>query len=320
MNGRASLNYHTKRDGNTKNPGSSNSAFGEFKIDYHDHLGLWRNKLKQWIPGNIFDAHIHLGRPEFMLKDFSPERLKIALSSFPHMTFEELEKIYSQIYDGKNIKALFAFPFPQFEIDNDTSNRYIIELARLHAPKIKAFLRSEPSDIPGLAKTFSGAEKNGVRIYGIKPYFDLLAKSNFDTKMNEILPEKLLAFMNSEKLILMLHTTGRGLSDNNVIDNLKRITEKYPGIKIILAHMGRYLKKGDFENFMISGLPECENIFLDISFASEKSIYETALSDAGIRKRLLFASDMPFGLITGGEFFSENDNAILITRDKYSWS
>lgn len=284
-----------------------------------DHLCLWQNTLKHWMPENLFDAHIHLGLREFMHEDFSSERLKIAISSFGHMTIEELDEIYAKAYEGKNIVGLFAFPFPQFEIDSIAANCYIIELMK-KTLRVKGFFLSDPSDFKHNLKIFSMAETAGVRFTGVKPYFDRLGKKNADTLMHEILSDRLLSFINSEKLLLMLHTTGRGVADKNVVNSLLHIIEKYPDIKIILAHMGRYLTAHDFESFMNSGLPDSENIYFDISFASEKSVYDLALSHRGVRKRLLFASDNPFGLITGGEFFTETGDALLLTRDKYTWS
>ncbi len=297
----------------------ANSGNDKLEINYQDHPGLWKNELEQWMPENVFDAHIHLGRREFMTKDFSADRLKIALSSFGHMTIEELDDIYAELYPGKNIVGMFAFPFPFLEIDPDAANSYIIKLMKQDR-RVKGFIMPHPASISDVMKTFDAAEKEGVRYSGVKPYFDLLGKCRADTKLHEILPEKLLSFMNSEELLLTLHSTDGGIGDENIINSLARIVERFPNIKIILAHMGIYLKERDFESFMKSALPDSENIFLDTSFASEKSVYDAALSHAGIRKRLLFASDNPFGLMTGGEFFTETGDAILMTRDKYTWS
>ena len=297
----------------------SNSGNDDLAIDCRDHLGLWENELKDWMPQTVFDAHIHLGRKEFMLKDFSSLRLETALSSFGHMTIEELDDIYQRLFSGKNVVGMFAFPFPQFEIDNNNSNLYIIELMQRDS-RVRGLLRSNPTDISADIKIFSTAESRGVRFHGVKPYFDLLGKSNYETQLKEILPDRLLSFMNSEKLILMLHTTGMGIADKGILEGLSRIVDKYSNIKIILAHMGRYLNIKDFGPFMDSDLCTCENIFFDISFASEKSIYDVVLSDVRLRKRLLFASDNPFGLILGGEFFKSDGMTELMTRNKYTWS
>lgn len=297
----------------------SNSGNDDLKIDCRDHLGLWKNELCDWVPEKIFDAHIHLGRKDFMTKPFSSSRLATALSSFAHMTIEELDAIYAELFKSKDIVGMFAFPFPQPEVDGSRANCYIIELMQ-NDSRVKGFLRSDPIDTAADIRTFSAAESKGARFYGVKPYFDLLGKSNYDTQLKEILPDKLLSFMNSERLILMLHTTGRGMGDPTVLEYLSRIVDKFPDIKIILAHMGRYLDVRDFECFMNSDLRKSQNIFFDISFASEKTVYDLALSDPGLRKRLMFASDNPFGLILGGEFFKRDGKAELMTRNKYTWS
>jgi predicted TIM-barrel fold metal-dependent hydrolase len=287
--------------------------------DYCDHTGLWEKELKSWVPGEIFDAHVHTGRKEDVESAFTEERLKHALSTFSYMPVEEMDFWHRSLFSGKKITGVFAFPFPLREVCWERSNGYIIELMRRDS-RVRGFLWTDPRDVGRNIRLLRSAEKSGVRFFGVKPYFDILGGDNFKTNPEAILPSGLLDLVNTEKLVIMLHTTLKGVGEERVRAHINHITEKYQSIKIILAHMGRFLGPRDFEAFMRSGLPANPAVFLETSSAASAEVYQMAFSRKDLHKKILFGSDIPFGLITGVEFWSETSGAIFRTRDKYTWS
>ena len=286
---------------------------------YRDHVGLWADELKAWVPDRIFDAHVHLGRKEDVVKGFSAERRRNALTTFSHLTLDEMRDWHGALYSGKEVAGVFAFPFPLQEVDFARANAYIAETMKA-CPAVKGFLWTNQKDLKLTIDSFKAAERRGARFMGAKPYYDLLGKSNFDTSMEEILPRRLLEFIDAERLVLMLHTTGKGVGDGKVRAYLQLICDDFPHVRIALAHMGRHLSVADFEAFMGSALRENPAVFLEMSSSSEAEIYRMVLADRQLRGRLLFGSDIPFGLITGMERWSDTAGAIFQTRDKYSWS
>ena len=112
----------------------------------------------------------------------------------------------------KEIAGLIAFGFPLREVKLEVANQYIIQLMQDN-PLIKGFILSDPKDTKRTIRNFEKALSAGVRFSGVKPYFDLLGKSNYQTVMPEFIPRSLLEFMNSEKLVMMLHTSGIGMGD-----------------------------------------------------------------------------------------------------------
>ena len=92
-------------------------------------------------------------------------------------------------------------------------------------------------------------------------------------------------------------------------------------MKIILAHMGRYTCPAQFTTFMDTGLlDDCPSLYLEMSSVTCSDVYEQVLCKPALRKRLLFGADLPFGLITGVERWSETHGAVFLTRDTYTWS
>jgi len=286
-------------------------------IQYEDHIGLWEKELKSWVPKKIFDAHVHLGPPEAMGK-ISPERLKLPLTTFTNLDLEGLKSWHEELYSGKRVKGFIAFPFPFREVALEAANRYIMNIMQ-ERPEIKGFILSHPKDTRETIKHFEEGLKYGVRFFGVKPYFDLLGKSNYEVTMPEFIPADLLEFMNAEHLILMLHTSGIGMGEKANQEFVMSIADGFPRIKIILAHFGRYLKLRHFSAFLKSDVLDYPSIFLEMSSVTQTEIYEMALNRRSLWPRVLFGSDMPYGVITGMEFY-EGKTPTFVTRNHYPWS
>ncbi|MBC8457257.1 MAG: amidohydrolase family protein [Deltaproteobacteria bacterium] len=285
---------------------------------YEDHIGLWADELKSWVPDTIFDAHVHLGPPEAVGK-ITTARQKEPLTTFRSFTWEKASAFYKNLYSGKEIVGLIAFGFPLREVKLEVANQYIIHLMQDN-PFIKGFVISDPKDTERTIHNFEKALKAGVRFSGVKPYFDLLGKSNYETTMPEFIPNDLLEFMNSEELVMMLHTSGIGMGDYENQQFIKSVANDFPHINIVLAHMGRYLELKQFFDFIESDVMDYPSVFLEMSTATKKEVYQRVLARKELWGRLLFGSDLPYGLITGVERWSKETGPIFITRDQYSWS
>lgn len=286
---------------------------------YSDPAGLWRGELQEWMPASVFDAHVHLCPPEAM-GTIPEERRRDALTTFDHFTWEEYMDSARQLFSGKRTIGLFAFPLPLREVDRAVANDYIVQIMRRDV-RVHGFLLADPVNPAPSIAAYERAVDAGVHFTGVKPYFDLLGKSNFETTMPEFIPEGLLEFMEAERLVLMLHTSGIGVGDEQNRAYLRRLCARFPKITVILAHMGRYLRAEQCFEFLESGLLEdCPRLFADLSSVSIPEVYERFLAREALWSRLLFASDMPFGLITGVERWSETHGPIFLSRDDYTWS
>jgi predicted TIM-barrel fold metal-dependent hydrolase len=285
---------------------------------YEDHIGLWKAELRDWLPDTIFDAHVHLGLPEF-LRPYSPARLKEPLATFGSLSWEEFEALHAQLFEGRELNGAIAFPWPLSEVDFHAANGYIIRVMQ-QDPRLKGFFITHPTDMKRTHADYDRAMREGVRFSGVKPYFDFLGKSNYETKMTEFVPEPLLAFVNAEELIVMLHTSGRGMGVPENQKYLRAILDRYPRVRIILAHMGRYLEAEEFYRFADTDLFEHPNLYLEMSSASQSGVYAKALENETTHDRLVFGTDFPYGLITGVEAWSQETGPVFITRDRYVWS
>jgi len=106
---------------------------------------------------------------------------------------------------------------------------------------------------------------------------------------------------------MVLHTSSVGVGDPVNQQFLRAVAARHPRIKIILAHSGATTEPRQFLDFMDTGvLDDCPALFLDMSSVSATVVYVRVLERPALHSRLLFASDLPFGLITGVERWSES--------------
>lgn len=289
---------------------------------YLDHIGLWRDELTAWVPDDLFDAHVHLG-PYDIMQPFAEERLREALCTFRGFTYEECRAFYRELYSGKRILGQIAFGFPLREVDIRKANDYLARVAQRDRT-VHPFILADPHDIDGTIAQWRAWRDAGVRFAGVKPYYDLLRidkpNSVFHCRDIDFTPLTLLEFMQEEKLALMLHTSGRGGGDPGVRDFVFMAATRFPSIRIILAHMGRYTEPAQFQDLFNSDVLHFPNVFLEMSSASSGDVYRAVLSRDALRDKLIFGSDVPFGLLTGVEHGSDTHGPVFITRDTYTWS
>ena len=285
---------------------------------YRDHVGLWEGELRDWVPDRIFDAHVHLFTAD-SIGEIPPERRATALATFDQFTYEEALSWRADLYSGKTVAGMIAFPLPLLEVDLTAANDYIAGLVRQH-PNLHGFLAAHPTDAEVTIAQFEKAAARGIRFSGVKPYYDLLGVSNYETTMPAFIPEPLLAFMNEHRLAMMLHTSGVGMGAADNQQYVRSVADRYDAIPIILAHMGRYLDPRLFRDFVESDVLDRPSIYLEMSSASNVEVYRWALGRRDLWSRLIFGSDLPFGLLTGIEDWSEATGPTFITRDEYPWT
>jgi predicted TIM-barrel fold metal-dependent hydrolase len=283
-----------------------------------DAAGLWAGRLAARVPEAVFDAHAHLGPPE-AVGPFSERRLKEPLCTFGGLEWEEYLALWEGLFPHRRLEGVLAFGFPMREVDIEAANAWIRRLMARES-RVHGLLLAHPTDAAASEAEFRRARADGLRYSGVKPYFDLLGKSNYATRMEEFIPEGVLEFLDAEGLILMLHTSGEGMSEPENREYIRRLTERHRNVRVILAHMGRYLEASQFDAFADSRLMDRPNLYLEMSSATSEAVYRRVLGEESWRGRLLFGTDLPYGLITGVEAWSEQTGPTFITRESYPWS
>lgn len=292
---------------------------------YEDHIGLWENELKGFMPDCFFDVHEHIG-PECLVGTLDEERRLSALTTYTGHEWEELSELYKVMYSGKEAKYICGFGFVIHELDVRRANSYILEKAKENS-RLLPLLLYTPRDPGALNDGYEEAKRLGVKVYGVKPYYDFADKPGHfnanDVELEEFVTDDMLEFCNEHGMVLMLHTCDIGMGSPDLRAKIQRILDTYTDIKLILAHLGRFYVKEEFFSFLESDFLEKNKdkpFWFDVSSVTEQEVLNRAFAREDLYPRLLFGADHPFGLISGVEMHSETMGAIYLTREEYPWS
>ncbi len=250
---------------------------------------VWENELKDFLPDHLFDVHTHVYLKEFKRKR-PPGDVKRTVK-WPSLvaqdnSIEDLQETYRLMYPGKQVEALM---FTGGSSELGPGNRYIIECMK-------------KTGWPGLY--YSHPTESGDQVerrileggfVGTKSYLNLSPKyiPEAEIRCFDFFPHEQLKVLNKLGAIVMLHIPRNGrLRDPVNLYQLAEIREKYPDIRLIIAHIGRAYTEydvGDAFEFM-------EKTGLDYTFDFTANCCEYAITEC-LRftgpKRFLFGTDMP---------------------------
>jgi len=212
----------------------------------------------------VNDIHVHLGYSEGINNSLPIEKLN-----------EYIKK--------NNIDEIVLMPF---EKDTDIYNQKIINLSKENK-SIHGFFwiqKHRIKDDLAILKKDLNDGLIGVKFHG----------SYENLPVNSDIYEPIMEFLNDKESLLLIHCgrfkDGDPSSATSFIHGLK-IAQKFPKIKVILAHMGgndtAIVKRA------VNAALEFKNIFFDISGTSTPFRIEYAVKTLG-PNRILFGSDYPW--------------------------
>lgn len=286
----------------------------ERKVDNRaiDQL-VYDQELSPRLPSTIIDCHVHVGLSEHW-RPVSPERCAEiwAMEVAKEQSWEQLRSAYRVLFPQQEVRAL-AFGWVYREVDIERNNAYV--RAGISDPRNKAnglFVTRPDYDSAAISEAMSQG------FLGIKPYPDLAATATGEPSIYDFLPPAHLAVLDQLAGILMLHLPRKGrLGDPDNIREVREISEAFPAIKIVIAHIGRAYCLPTAQR----GLPrliEHQNLYFDTSANLNADVFQYALETIG-PDRLLFGSDLPVTLMRGMRDHI-GERYVNWTDGDYSWN
>ena len=274
---------------------------------------IYIEELAPWLPARIIDCHVHVGLKEFW-GPVSPERARSiwALEVAQENSWEDFRRTCSSLFPEQRVSVI-AFASVAREVDIESANEYV-----------RAGVADPANDAVGLFATRPEWDAGLIRdamfqgFKGIKPYPDLAMRDTLETSIYDFLPREHLAALDEFGGILMLHLPRSGrLADPDNVREVLEISDTYPNVTIILAHVGRAYGLTTAKR----GLPhfiDRESVYFDISANLNADVFQCALEMIG-PGRLLYGSDLPVTLMRGvREHFGEH--YVNYTDGPYSWN
>ena len=245
---------------------------------------VYQEELNEFLPKNIVDSHVHVYRNEDKkpVKPGTPVYWPSRVAE--DFTIEDCVQTYKDLFPNQNVvPVMFAMPSAIL----DKANAYVSTASKEY--NYPALFCSHADDSAEFVE--EAVIKGGFQ--GLKPYCNnqtVIKKE--DAGIFDFLPHKHLEVANKYgwKVVLHISKDDRLKNPDNIRD-LMTIEEKYPNVKLIVAHIGRAYAPEDIGN-AFDTLKHTKNMMFDfcantLSLATEKCI------EAVGTKRVLYGTDLP---------------------------
>lgn len=257
---------------------------------------IWEDELDDFVPDRVFDVHTHIYRWAF---NTDPDKLNGPYypsigKHFPEVTRQLADDIEAALMPGRQVERLaFPFPFPK-PCDFEGSNTYVSE-QMAPAPQSAGLMLVHPD----MTAEEIEASLRRTGLIGLKPYL-VYAQNRppADARITDFMPEHQIALADKLGLIIMMHISKRdAIADPENVEDILRLSDKYPGVKWILAHCARSYSAWALEKSAsrLRGLP---NVWYDTSSVCESDAMDALYTGVGL-DRVMYGSDDMIGPMRG---------------------
>lgn len=259
-----------------------------------EDIEFFERELASFVPDKVFDAHAHMWHPA-----------QSGSANEPTVRdYDQYLQLMADIHPGCVTGALLI-PFPVKREALADVNEWTASNATAHAD-CRCLMVVTPDDDPEWVRQ----EVNRLGACGLKCYHTYSsATPTWHAHIPDYLPEQLVKVTDEEGWVITLHMVrDRSTADPDNIRWIRHYCERYPNMKLILAHLGRSLNP----SHGLEGLPQLTglgNLYFDTSAGFEATSVQAVLRTMG-HERLMYGTDCPV---------SHGRGRCLAAADSFVW-
>ena len=246
--------------------------------------------LRDFLPDTFIDVHTHVYRAEDAAQHDASSYSRVV--SWParvarDQPIEDLVASFELMFPGKSVSAVI-FSLIYGGDDMDRMNGYVVEASRRSG--FPALLFAHPTWTAAALE--SRIRAGGFK--GIKVYLNLAASyiPEREIRIFDFLPPHQLDVLDRNRWVVMLHIPRDGrLRDPVNLEQMLEIERNWPGVRVIIAHVGRAYCDEDLGD-AFEKLGKTRTMVFDTSANTNDHVFEATLRAVG-PERCLFGSDMP---------------------------
>ncbi|HBP39198.1 MAG TPA: hypothetical protein DD640_10775 [Clostridiales bacterium] len=254
-------------------------------------------KLRDFLPKKIFDAHTHPYDASFLPGMYNPAS---DIMCQPRLTYGEYVKYQGAAFPRAETVRINMITMPDAAM-TDRANG-------LRSASVR-FLREQLDQFPGnVGEVFVLPDDTDDEIAsllvhpairGFKCYHSAArAKPTWQCAIGEYLPESAWRTASERDLSITLHMVrDHSLADPVNLDYIKKMSRKYPRATLILAHAARGFAAWTTVT-AVAKLADCENVWFDLSAVCESPAMFAIMKHCGTR-RVMWGSDFPISMARG---------------------
>jgi glutamate-1-semialdehyde 2,1-aminomutase len=251
---------------------------------------LFDRELASFVPPKVFDAHAHWYRADHFPAEAAPGLVK----SGPQVAGSEaFDRAIGELIPGRQHEGLF-FPYPHALVNVDGENEFLHEQLKTRPGSRGQMLITPAQDPEFIRQTVRQCGFVGLKCYHVFSR----TKPTFDSAIEDFLPEAQVRVAHDLGLSITLHMVRpRALADTANQATIRRYCEKYPNMRLILAHAARGFNP-QHTIMGIDSLRGLANVWFDTSAVTDCGAIEAILHTFGHR-RVLYGSDFPVSHLRG---------------------
>lgn len=255
--------------------------------------------IKPRIPEKIIDMHMHISTEE-MRKNCTPDPNDWAVQCGSVMRFEDYAYYRDVLYPDSSVEAN-VLPCVTRGVDVDANNAYLANLKKEGKARYAMMMVDPAWDHEYVEKVLTEGNFDGC-----KPYPDFVSgvKGSEIGLFDFIKPEQLAVFNKYKKaMVLHLPRAGRFPDDNN-IKELRAVKDKYPDIKLIIAHVGRCYATDHIKSATEKLGDDRYHFSYDIAAVLNPAVLEYVLEKYP-QDKIMYGTDLPVFLWHGKRRWTE---------------
>lgn len=249
---------------------------------------FYQEHLRGFLPRKMLDIHSHIWLKSFRVEMPAGSRgqtwpRRVAEDN----SIEDLLETYRLLLPEQEVTPVI-FGWPERDADMQQTNAYTSESARQH--NLPSLIVTNPEWTA--AELEKGVLEGGFM--GLKPYLNWapLHIPTQDIQIYDFLPPAHLEAANEHGWIVILHIPRPArLKDPLNLQQMLEIEQRYPHIKLVIAHIGRaYCPEDIGDAFEV--LRASRSMLFDFSANTSATVIEGAMRAFGAQ-RVVFGSDLP---------------------------
>ena len=205
-------------------------------------IAFFEEYINPRLPARLSDMHLHITRPcdtvhvsqEQIDKDW-------AMQCGFRMDEKDLA-VYMQTLWGDRTVSVNAFPMPIRGVDLESANRHLKNLLDRESGNGQLRIRTAEMAIsPDMNPDACEEMLLRGNFLGYKPYPDLVSgEKGADIRIPDFLPDAFMKSLDRNRRAVTIHLprAGRIASPDNIRELLE-LRQKFPDVRIIIAHYGR---------------------------------------------------------------------------------
>jgi len=252
---------------------------------------LFHRELDSFVPDDVLDAHTHIWS-----RSVHDDTQGSDFDSFEYdMTLEYWRRHLNELMPGRRQGGLII---PGLMSGSHTSLQQQNEFVSREALS-DPWCRPSMMVRPEVDADYARQEVRRLKVSGLKCYHTASTRRpTWDSDIPEYLTEEHVRIANEEELCITLHMVkSRGVADPSNQYWIRTYCEKYPKMKMILAHAARSFNPYHVMEGMDS-LRDLPNLWCDMAAVSEVGACEAIIDVLG-HEKLLWGGDFPVSNLRG---------------------